>query len=837
MNIAGEDNFWGLLRFLETEPRKPDLIALQELSFLRANVGRAAAKANFLGYRLLFDLSLPDRQGRFRGTGWLVKNSLPTQTTESFGDRSGQATTLVLANLVLVSFWRSPGDKDSSALVNFVEAVQFSAKQRGQGFVLVGDFNWAPAENVWAENPDLRILAWCDEDGCFGPTRLEGHRCIDYCLLGNAAKGEALGAWSAKFSDHKAMYFTFQHIVPRLNYSVVAHTASFAHLLNLPNISELLTQIWDQQVLDIPVDVAGNSDAEWLWFSGLLEHMLSTAVAVTGTACHTGLRCKGSAPIVLAASDERLAGCRRGTYEERSLRKLLGRLHEFQLQQRCGKSCPRLRAKINNSWPCSLPWQGVTIAAQQVEKRLAELLRHEKARALAKWRADLQSGGKRATRWLKGETQLPPPVILDPAGQPTQCLDDGLHQIRDFWQQIWQRDARTARLAELQAMVATGSVRTSLPCNHCDWVPTAEALRARAQQMAGTAAGLDGWDAKELAILPLGVFALFRTLALEWGNRHVWPTVWNDVRQVHLRKDTSDPLRPTYPADLRPISIFSTWYRLLTGSFMAQDSVRNWVQQVVPSQAHCGVCERWVATALAEIVPQLDEGAPALALDFAKCFDHVDPQLVLAHLRLHSWPEALVSLLEQVWLGQRRFLQLGKCTLADAIVVSSSLPQGDPVSPLGLLLVLGDAITEISAQATFLDDRVLVADTVSRLLQGQRAWTKWSARLGLKENEHKAVALAQTQHQRMAFLRAGFRPERICDQIRVVGVDIFAPGAASVGHSQQTRSQDSLTAAARLARAPVAPQKGNALPYSDYAQTWLGVVGQCCATMAGQEGL
>ena len=31
--------------------------------------------------------------------------------------------------------------------------------------------------------------------------------------------------------------------------------------------------------------------------------------------------------------------------------------------------------------------------------------------------------------------------------------------------------------------------------------------------------GLDGWDAKELAILPLGVFALFRTLALEWGNQ------------------------------------------------------------------------------------------------------------------------------------------------------------------------------------------------------------------------------------------------------------------------------------------------------------------------------
>lgn len=56
-----------------------------------------------------------------------------------------------------------------------------------------------------------------------------------------------------------------------------------------------------------------------------------------------------------------------------------------------------------------------------------------------------------------------------------------------------------------------------------------------------------------------------------------------------------------------------------------------------------------------------------------------------------------MSLLQHVWLHQRRFLQLGKCTLEEPSIVTTSLPQGDPAGPLGLLLVLGDAIADISA--------------------------------------------------------------------------------------------------------------------------------------------
>ena len=83
----------------------------------------------------------------------------------------------------------------------------------------------------------------------------------------------------------------------------------------------------------------------------------------------------------------------------------------------------------------------------------------------------------------------------------------------------------------------------------------------------------------------------------------------------------------------------------------------------------------------------------------------------------------MTSLLEHVWLDQHRFLQLGRNTLENPTIVRSSLPQGDPISPLGLLLVLSDAIADVSSlpgvsQATFLDDRFLVAHDVPHLPDG-----------------------------------------------------------------------------------------------------------------------
>ena len=809
LNIDGENNLWGFLRSLERIPQKPDLIALQELSFSPANIGRMASRAQHVGFRFIFQpCQAPDRQGRVHGTGWLTKSNLPVIPAGSFGDKTGQAASIEICGLHLVSFWRSPGDKDCSDLWNFVESVHISAGQRKQGFVLVGDFNYTPEENYWALSPDLQILAWHDETGNFGPTRWQGHRCIDYCLMSLTVQGEANGFWDEKFSDHKAMLFTIHHDVYSLRHKVATPTPGFAKLFEAPDIHNIVRKAWNFQNCTIPAQIIGNSDAEWLWFSALVEKTLFAAASIANAPPRGGLRAKGTGPTFVDASDERLASSRCGNYVERSLRKLLGRLHEVNRQRRCGRPCAHLLEKIHRAWPTGLPWQGVEVALQQIEQQLAEQIRHDKLTALAAWRANLHAGGKKATNWLKGSTHLPTPTVLKLDGACTKGPEEALCCIRGFWQKIWSRPCDTPRLQELQSLITHGSFRNPLPANQDSWVPTAETLQQRACQMRGSASGLDGWAADELAILPIEVFQLFRSLVLEWGRRRIWPSTWCDVRQVHLPKDPTEPLRPVQPKDLRPISIFSTWYRLLTGAFMSQDVVRNWIVQVLPAQAHGGVSGRWIATAFHEILAQLDAGGCALGLDFAKCFDRVDPRLVIAHFRLHQWPEAVTSLLEHVWLDQHRFLQLGRSTLEIPTIVRSSLPQGDPISPLGLLLVLSDAISDVSSlpgvsQATFLDDRFLVAHDVPHLLRAQKQWSMWSARTGLAENGKKTICFAQTYHQRMAFLRRGFPAEQIRDEARILGVDFFAPGTRDVGQCQNGRLQEGLGIAARITRAPV----------------------------------
>ena len=107
LNIAGETNLWGFLRSFERVPQKPDLIALQELSFLPADIGRMASRAQQVGFRFIFQpCQAPDRQGRVHGTGWLTKSSLPVVPTGSFGDKNGASRkhrTLWVASRILLA--------------------------------------------------------------------------------------------------------------------------------------------------------------------------------------------------------------------------------------------------------------------------------------------------------------------------------------------------------------------------------------------------------------------------------------------------------------------------------------------------------------------------------------------------------------------------------------------------------------------------------------------------------------------------------------------------------------------------------------------------------------
>jgi hypothetical protein len=108
LNVDGEAHFWSFMRYLETVTCKPDLVALQELSFKKDNIGRAAARAHFLGFRLIFNPDRPSSDGRFRGTGWLVKKPCSSRFGElwsSFWFCYASATTRDDFGFILAQPW------------------------------------------------------------------------------------------------------------------------------------------------------------------------------------------------------------------------------------------------------------------------------------------------------------------------------------------------------------------------------------------------------------------------------------------------------------------------------------------------------------------------------------------------------------------------------------------------------------------------------------------------------------------------------------------------------------------------------------------------------------
>ena len=130
-------------------------------------------------------------------------------------------------------------------------------------------------------------------------------------------------------------------------------------------------------------------------------------------------------------------------------------------------------------------------------------------------------------------------------------------------------------------------------------------------------------------------------------------------------------------------------------------------------------------------------------LGFFLCFDTVQPACAAVALQQAGMPKAIVAMLTQQWENQERYMQLAGITHPQVQEVHTSLPQGDPWSPLALTCLLAGPLRELEERVpnvtttVFVDDRTWTARRLEDLLAAARLWRAWSAALGLKENALK----------------------------------------------------------------------------------------------------
>ena len=299
-----------------------------------------------------------------------------------------------------------------------------------------------------------------------------------------------------------------------------------------------------------------------------------------------------------------------------------------------------------------------------------------------------------------------------------------------------------------------------------------------------------------------------------WFSRHEVPTVWKSIRQILLQKPNAK-LRDTdhaLPAkDLRPIAIQSVIWRTIASAWTRRPQTRAWVASWVHPSACGGIQGKSVAHAVDRLLQDFEKrrGGVLLSLDFAKCFDTVDPKIGVNCLKFLGCPQEILLALTEVW-QQERWLCFRRDCLPKPAQVNTSIPQGDAISPLTLLAVLTgltgrvlQARPEPHTLVTFLDDRNMVAKTPELAGPLWNTWRQLSPRVGLKENDAKAQVVARQAVFKPRLIAAGFDEEHIAPGARVLGVDFTARLGAAHTPSQDARLQTARLRVDRVGALPV----------------------------------
>ena len=233
---------------------------------------------------------------------------------------------------------------------------------------------------------------------------------------------------------------------------------------------------------------------------------------------------------------------------------------------------------------------------------------------------------------------------------------------------------------------------------------------------------------------------------------------------------------------------------MLASAWVRRDETQKWVQAWAPFEAFGGIAERSVEDALAKFHTEFMRPSisAVVSLDLAKCFDHVSVPLALKCLQKLGMPEPMIFACQHVCGQQIRFLQYRGCTSTTPSQVSNSLPQGDALSVIAFLAILSMRTLDLRRKAeqdgehvsmiTFVDDRPFLTKNAAYAVIMINRWMRWSADLGLVENNRKICVVARTASTKAIMLANGAQEQWFVPSARILGVDFEysrSPGRAT----------------------------------------------------------
>ena len=802
INACGRDHAWQLLsaEYLDA----CDILCVQELGMTSSQLTCFERQLQKFGFMVWASPAFQDNGEFCHGLLLAVRQSYRVRHVASFAAHAGHFVALQVAGCVFVGVHHKPWIMHGQSFEDEIASL-IASMDPDQLWVGFGDWNALPNENFLQavfHDDGATSVAQTDSAGNWLPTRWKGRRAIDYAVTNTPGKLQCVTSWDAVFGDHKVIEFAF-HVreQPEVAWSLPA-TCKYRCPDGMTghDWTEALRQAWQALVSEVPDT---DTEDEWCWFNRRLEEMFQHAGSMSS--CTAGKRPKGTAAVLQPRRLEVTVGNEgdKSTHLERRWRTVIGRLRHLQsLPDRCIEQRRLLIEKIQSARLAEidfsrLPYR-ISQSLAEAETKLREVTREAERRRLGDWRQRMRSSA--AYKWIKGVMTCLPNHVFAPATPDvvSGTIGETLLYIKTHWRSIWDRT--TVAWSDVQASFRFPDARA-----HHFTAPSASDLRQAAQRLRCRAGGLDGWHGDEVAAIPDEAWNVFQVLVQRWfqrardGHDSPFPHDWRVIRQTHIPKtkaqEERQPWVPLSVKDLRPISVECTFWRLVIGAIVHQKSFVEWIDTWRPQHAHGGLSALGVHTAVAALDKHFVDGTALVSQDFSEAFDRADPAVAIHALASAGMAPEVVAALEWVWPAQVRWLVVGQRVFPEAQQVTASLPQGDPMSPLGLLALLCGPTAEVmqtlqthqheASLVSYVDDRNTIVKTPEAAADLINSWQDQTVRFGLKENMPKlkivvkgGVAAMRKFWDRLSRLIELPATAKV-QSCRVLGVD-FSAAAAGV---------------------------------------------------------
>ena len=772
-NAQGHQNCFRIFDyFIQKHTKIPDVIFMQETNMSSTLAKQFDKVAQRNGFRCWFqNTSKSSCRG---GVLTLVKKTLKSTFYFTCESEGGFALAVALENILMVNIYQAH-DGLPHGLQSEIQELHTGLPHQWD-IVIAGDFNIPPTGREFGALHKLYVK---DEHMEPLPSRWKGDRCIDWAL--SSLPLDLCRYDHTALSDHKAFVFE----IPGKN----AHGQNFEMIPTPMLLPKPENKMWKarfhqcwKEWKHIP---PSTTEEEWRVFNVQAQQIHEKALQQCGEKAAKGhMRTKGSLPATRPIGDQSLKKPYCDSFYGRRLANALGRWLEYDRQCKTGHWNTALLAKCRKNWPLNARYGFDTQQnIAQLQSALAQEHHQRHAKQIELWKEKMNKGGKQATAWLKQNDQNTPVSIYDNRenGQQVFSADsqEAIAMIEAFWRRIWDR--RCADLSTAMEYWRKWNEPTAHALqDHPLSIITGENLQAAAHRLRGTAAGPCGWHGDELASWPREAWDAYAELVGRWMNRGQFPELWRHSRQIQLPKPEADQYRGALQAkELRPISVLSGLWRVITTTMAKDISTQQWSSTFLPEQSHGSIPGRDVFTAIKDLeFHHTRKNLVLTSLDYQKCFDHVSPKLALAAMREAGLPTQWIQMLDHVWCSQKRWIQFAKCTAPNAVLVTTSLPQGDGLCPLALNVLMASPVRAIEhefggprfQQNIYLDDRnfVCTAEKVPHVL---RTWQQWSNILGLKDNHAKTKIICRSSAQKLTLREAKVPEEYFASTARILGID------------------------------------------------------------------